>query len=114
MELDIEPCHLRWVHTTSEEAAAVCEQEVYSLVSTDTASALSVSDVNLLVGIQEQGSEIVSPLQQFAVRLNRNPVSRLAFVKQFFSVRKACIDVLLGPITVQTTVTNYLKRDRRC
>jgi hypothetical protein len=44
-------------------------------------------------------------LQQFAVRLNRNPMSTLALVKQFFSVRKACIDILVGPIIVQTAVT---------
>lgn len=67
-ELDIEPCHLRWVQTTLEEAAAVCEQEIYSLISTGTASELSMSDVTLLVGSQAAGLEVLSYLDQKGVK----------------------------------------------
>lgn len=67
-QLDVEPCHLRWVQTTLEEAAAVCEQEVYSLISTDAVSTLSMSDVTLLVGSQATGSEIVSRLEQKGIK----------------------------------------------
>ncbi len=62
-ELDIEPCHLRWVQTTPEEATAACEQEICSLLSAD-ATGLSVSDVTVLVGSQSAGSEVVSCLGQ--------------------------------------------------
>lgn len=67
-QLDVEPCHLRWVQTTPEEAAAVCEQEVYSLISTDAVSMLSMSDVTLLVGSQAAGSEVVSRLEQKGIK----------------------------------------------
>lgn len=67
-QLNIEPCHLRWVQTAPEEAASVCEQEIFSLISTDAASALSVSDITVLVGNQAAGLEILAHLDQKGIK----------------------------------------------
>jgi len=56
------------VQTTLEEADAVCEQEIYTLISTSAESRLSMSDVTLLGSRQAAGSEVVSRLEQKGIK----------------------------------------------
>ncbi len=101
-ELDIEPCYLRWVQTTPEEAAGACEQEIYSLLSTD-ATALSVSDVTVLVGSQEAGVEVLSCLGQKRIKCIDT------FDSDYYRSRRKKLSFFLGDARVKITTTHCFK-----
>ena len=60
MELNINPCRLRWVQVGPGEAASTTVEEIWQLLKSYGDEGLSVSDMTVLVDSQELGQNIVS------------------------------------------------------
>jgi len=60
MELNINPCRLRWVQVCPGQAASTTAEEIWQLMKSHGDEALSVSDMTVLVDSQELGQSIVS------------------------------------------------------
>jgi hypothetical protein len=67
LELNIHPCHLRWVQVSPDQAVSTAVEEMWEIVKLHGQENLSVSDMTILVDRQELGERIVSLIEENGV-----------------------------------------------
>ena len=67
-ELDIFPCHLRWVHTSPGTAIDTCMREVLRMAPDASPKLLSIADITFLTDTQKIGRDVVGAIARKGVR----------------------------------------------
>lgn len=67
-ELDLYPCHLRWVQISVEKAVQVCAEEILKMAPNAVDDILAITDITFLTGGQIMGSAVVSALESKGVK----------------------------------------------
>jgi AAA domain/Nuclease-related domain len=75
-ELNVEPCHLRWIQTDATLASHACVTELLRLIEMDEKVSLSMSDLTLLVDKIEDGLEVVDALNRMNIKTAETFVRR--------------------------------------
>ncbi|MCL2076272.1 MAG: UvrD-helicase domain-containing protein [Betaproteobacteria bacterium] len=70
MRLDeIEPCFLKWVHTSSDNIMYACEKAIHDMLIVTKPSVIAIADLTVLTANIKSGLEIVNLLDQKGVRV---------------------------------------------
>jgi hypothetical protein len=66
-ELDLYPCHLRWVQISAEKSIQVCVQEILQMAPKANGDILAITDITFLTGNQKMGEAVVNALDSKGV-----------------------------------------------
>ena len=67
-ELDMYPCKLKWIHTNSDNALAICKRELFSMAPEAEPDLLAIPDITFLTGSQKFGRQVVGQIGANGVR----------------------------------------------
>ncbi|ACQ92294.1 conserved hypothetical protein [Tolumonas auensis DSM 9187] len=66
-ELDLYPCHLRWVQISAEKGTQVCAEEILQMAPRASDDILAITDITFLTGNQRMGAAVVNALESKGV-----------------------------------------------